>query len=381
MKIKKIPALALAAAIFLCSCGCSSMLNAEYESVSKHVESAPVISDQSVPGVSSLDELEDAILNMIKSRLTTAKLRFEDYNGDPETDTAVACAEVANETPLGAYAVYYISGSVNKNISYHQAEITIIYKKTLKQINSIVYGATTDIIDEKLKTAMTELTDSLAIRTSLGGVDSTYFEQSARRIAFKSGSDIFIIPTVSAHFYPDAAADHIADVSLTYPLPYERLYRMRTDLDTAISGDARLIDEPSEAKTLVAIFERLSDRVERVLPNDAASIDDTAYGAYVNGKASPLGVALAFKLACNKNGLECHVVDGRFGGADHYWNIVKIDGSYYNCDVYRAVEAGISDCIFRSDADFELEYWHDSGAYPECSGELTYSSVTGDAAE
>ena len=174
MKRKRIIARLLIVAALLGSCGCSSILNADYESISKHVESTSTVSDSSTPRVSNIDELENAILSMIKSRLTTAKIRFDDYNGDPETDTSTACAEIANETPLGAYAVYYISSSVNKIISYYQAEITIIYKKTPTQINSIVDGITTEFIDERIKDAMVNLKDNIAIRTSLENVDTAY---------------------------------------------------------------------------------------------------------------------------------------------------------------------------------------------------------------
>jgi len=184
---------------------------------------------------------------------------------------------------------------------------------------------------------------------------------------------------VSVHFYPEESEEHIADITLIYPFSNDQLENMRHTLDTVTSNEVNLITEDSDAKALIALFKSLSNKVERVSAEDATDIDNTAYGAYLNGKATDLGISLAFKLVCSKMGFECYVVDGRYKSVDHYWNIVKIDGNYYNCDPYRAGERSIAECIFRSDAEISREYWRDSEAYPECNGELNYFIVTGTA--
>lgn len=43
--------------------------------------------------------------------------------------------------------------------------------------------------------------------------------------------------------------------------------------------------------------------------------------------------ANAFKLMCNMAGIECELVTGEMSGVNHMWNIVKIDGQWYQADV------------------------------------------------
>lgn len=56
-----------------------------------------------------------------------------------------------------------------------------------------------------------------------------------------------------------------------------------------------------------------------------------------NGVVSSLGAAKSFALLCGMEGLECNIVscDGNADGArKYYWNKVKLDGVWYNVDVF-----------------------------------------------
>lgn len=64
----------------------------------------------------------------------------------------------------------------------------------------------------------------------------------------------------------------------------------------------------------------------------------TETGALVNRLAVCDGYAKAYKLLCNKAGIECEVVYGKAAtngdsNIGHAWNIVKIDGIWYQIDV------------------------------------------------
>lgn len=379
--IKRIIACLLAAFMLLSTCGCISMLNSEYESVSKHIESSGAVpADSSIPRISDIDELESAILSMVKSHLTAFKVRFENYNGNPEEDTDAACMNVAGKTPLGAYAVSSISGKVNKVISYYQADISIVYKKNPQQIISIIDGTTTDFIDDRIKDALVNSKEELAVRTSLEEVDTEYFIKAVRRMAFQKGANVSVIPTASVAFYPEDVEEHIAELTLTYPFPADQLNNMRESLNSSIQDTVKKITSDStasDAEMLLDLFRDFSDRIERVSSEEAQDIDNTAYGAYVSGRGTDLGISLAFKIACTQMGFDCYVADGLFKGTKHYWNIVKIDDDYYNCDLYRAGERSIAECIFRSDAEISREYWWDTDAYPKCNGKLNYFIVSG----
>ncbi|MFX0549754.1 transglutaminase domain-containing protein [Hathewaya histolytica] len=60
--------------------------------------------------------------------------------------------------------------------------------------------------------------------------------------------------------------------------------------------------------------------------------DHSAYGPLILGTAVCEGYAKAMNLLLNKVGIESFMVTGLGNGGPHAWNIVKIDGKYYNVD-------------------------------------------------
>ena len=60
---------------------------------------------------------------------------------------------------------------------------------------------------------------------------------------------------------------------------------------------------------------------------------NTAYGCLVNKKALCEGYSRAFKLLCNKVGIECDLIVGKADGEGHMWNSVNIDGMHSYVDV------------------------------------------------
>ena len=57
------------------------------------------------------------------------------------------------------------------------------------------------------------------------------------------------------------------------------------------------------------------------------------YGIIVEKKGVCQSYAYAYKLLCNMSGLECNVMTGYLDGSlPHAWNVVKIDGEWYQTD-------------------------------------------------
>ena len=61
------------------------------------------------------------------------------------------------------------------------------------------------------------------------------------------------------------------------------------------------------------------------------------YGVFVDKKAICGGYSKAFSYLCDKVGIETITVTGDADGEAHMWNMVKIDGQWYNIDVTYAV--------------------------------------------
>ena len=154
--------LLLAAALL---CGCGELLEGEYESV-RHHQSGAQHGGEGVPLIqaTSYDEIYDALLTMIENGDEFGVIRVSSYDGNVEEDVNRACMEVSNDSPLGAWAVYYISSTVNRIIAYYDAEISITYKRTPLEIQSIVDVTSSGALEGELRYLMSSYSSGEAIR-------------------------------------------------------------------------------------------------------------------------------------------------------------------------------------------------------------------------
>ncbi len=70
---------------------------------------------------------------------------------------------------------------------------------------------------------------------------------------------------------------------------------------------------------------------DRYLSDTLVAEDYNAYGALVLREAVCQGYAEAYHILMSLCGIECYVVSSK--SLNHAWNVVKIDGQYYNLDV------------------------------------------------
>lgn len=56
-------------------------------------------------------------------------------------------------------------------------------------------------------------------------------------------------------------------------------------------------------------------------------------GLMLDGKGVCEAYANTFELLCTLSGLDCTQAHGKLNGENHGWNIIKLDGEYYNVDV------------------------------------------------
>ena len=62
-------------------------------------------------------------------------------------------------------------------------------------------------------------------------------------------------------------------------------------------------------------------------------MNQTAYSALVEGKSVCAGYSKAFQLVMHELGIPCYYITGKIEGSNHAWNIVRINGDFYNVDV------------------------------------------------
>ena len=132
----------------------------------------------------------------------------------------------------------------------------------------------------------------------------------------------------------------------------------------------RLVEEltsdlSSDLQKEIAIYRYIIDNTEF----EAGSFSETAYGerALKTHKGVCGNYAEAFALLMNHAGIWADTV----ASTDHEWNVVRIDGNYYHCDVLWDENTDIWS-YFNRETSFILyteNHFHDLLRYPVCPSE------------
>lgn len=78
------------------------------------------------------------------------------------------------------------------------------------------------------------------------------------------------------------------------------------------------------------VYKALQNSVEY---DENAAMNQSAYSALVNKKSVCAGYSRAFQYIMMQLNIPCYFCSGNANGGLHAWNIVKIDGKYYNVDI------------------------------------------------
>jgi hypothetical protein len=144
---KRLTAMALCAAMLLGMCGCGSIFDKEYSSVTDYVAAGDSSSDGK-DTVRNYYALKQAILRLVDARKESGVVAFGEYDGDISTDLKSACWELRTQNALCAYCVESISYDLNHIVSYDEATMHIAYSRSQQDIDQVVtVSYSTDIKD------------------------------------------------------------------------------------------------------------------------------------------------------------------------------------------------------------------------------------------
>jgi|GEM_PF-3313679 len=161
--------------------------------------------------------------------------------------------------------------------------------------------------------------------------------------------ELFWLDNALYYFYVPGS---LIAVELIFNPEEERIPAYREVFDRT-SGEvlAHAMTLPSDAQKVKFIHDLL---FFTNVYNIYADYDQSAFSAVVSGESVCMGFALAFKYYMQRLGIPCALILGDAGAEIHAWNIVKLDGEYYNIDVT----------------------WNNTGARPSGSFRYTYFNLT-----
>jgi len=376
----------LATAIVL-SIGCAALLEDDWFSETPNLMTPPQRHPEEQIEASNFDELMDAMIDLIMAHETSGRIIVNSYEGeDIQADVDRAGNEIITHHPIGIYAVSEIVGQVTRIVAYFEIDISIEYKRSPQEVDSIINVSDILQLRIELYNIMSEYHEEAVFRTMMQTTD----EEVLRLIAetyYQNPRSIVMLPIAAVEIFPESGSDRIFVLSFGFRLnDTPAILRNRSN---ALSDSVRrrielaVSDDFTDAEALLSLAENLIafadfdvNTANLISEHGAQRWAATASGALLDENAIGEGFAMAFKALCDELGLECIVVLGFLGGRYHAWNIISIDGEYYHIDVAMGDVNGIDTSFLRTDAQFiERGYEWEFENTPSANGTLTYEDV------
>lgn len=163
---------AVLAALTLLLSGCGSLLERDYSVVRPHSSTYYESEDRSVLRAESYQDLVNDLLLLLTGGAKEGTVWL--YAGSEPMDASAAaeraCKEVQQETPLGAYALDYLTYTVDDGgRGYTQLRFTAGYRRTLQQIQSIVHATGGAALTDLLRAAAQNGGKELVVQMGTSG--------------------------------------------------------------------------------------------------------------------------------------------------------------------------------------------------------------------
>lgn len=163
----------LAGVLLLTGC---SLLDRQYSTVEEHTSKYWESESADTLRAESYQDLVNDLLLLIGQYKQKGTVLFYNSNIEPIVTDLMeqAATEVQTETPMGSYAVAYITSEITEQHSYDEITVHISYRRSEKQLKAIVNATTTAALSDLLDKAILADKDDLTVRIG-------YWDDSAAR--------------------------------------------------------------------------------------------------------------------------------------------------------------------------------------------------------
>ncbi len=197
----------LIGSLFLTGC---SFLNREYSSVQPHSATYYESEDRSILRAEGYQDLVNDLLVLVTGHKEEGKIRLAltDTELDGETAMEQAAHETQFETPLGAYAVDYITYTWDESSGL--IEVNIGYRRSAEQVSGVIHTNSISALHNLLTAAVENGADELVMQVS-------YFRgqtEEVTAIAEQVRQEQEITAPWQVNYYPDESEAGIIEILL-----------------------------------------------------------------------------------------------------------------------------------------------------------------------
>ncbi len=202
--------------------GCSALLERTYSTAEPH---SSKFWESEAAGTLRAENHQDVVndlLLLVGRHQETATLRLYDFKSDlAVADTLEeAAAEVQQETPMGAYAVEFITTSSHAQRGYYEVAVRIGYRRTLEQLQAVVNATSPEALYSLLAAALDEGKTELAVRMGYWGENGGVRVKEAMAQLREERELTETVPWV-VNYYPAGENPGLVEFLLDPPEPEE----------------------------------------------------------------------------------------------------------------------------------------------------------------
>ena len=173
--MKKIMVALLLCAVMLLS-GCS-LLARDYSRITPHSASYYESGSSSVLRAENYQDLVNDILILVGQHADDGVIWFypEENTEDADSVISQACQEAQQDTPMGSYAVEYLSYTRSEQHTYTEIILSIGYRRSARQVENMIHTTNLSALPDLLTSAAEEDREELVLQVS-------YFSEDAQAV-------------------------------------------------------------------------------------------------------------------------------------------------------------------------------------------------------
>lgn len=231
--------------------GCASLLEREYVVVEPHSGRFWESEAADILRAEGYQDVVNDLLLLVTQHTETATLRLYNYNDEARVAEALerAAREVQQQTPMGAYAVDYITSFSQSQRGYYEVTIHIGYRRTEEQLQSVVNATSSEAIYSLLESALKREAQELAVRIGYWNEQSQRsVEEAVEQLRTDQGmaeSHPWVI-----HYYPATEDVGLVEILMAEDAVAEEAFLRPSAMVEETEGDAEG-EETSEDQEFV----------------------------------------------------------------------------------------------------------------------------------
>ena len=217
---RRMLALAILLGCILTMTGCASLLERQYVTSDLHTSKFWESEAADTLRAENQQDIVNDLLLLIGQHKESATVRLYNVADNVAATDAVqkAASEVRQETPMGAYAVEYITSSVHPQRGYYEIDLIISYRRTAEQVKDVVYATSAEAVASLLEAAVEEGKEELAVRIGYWD-DGSQETIDAAMARLREERGIVDEPYWAVDVYPESGQVGLVEFLLNAPAP------------------------------------------------------------------------------------------------------------------------------------------------------------------